>query len=75
MDLTKGSAILCRKGRFQDFLSLMVGYPVSDAAEAARVVRVHCGVASRREFNTNSKAGQMYVDLLNQFNAWAGRDQ
>lgn len=73
MDLTQGSAILCQKPRFQDFLSIMVGYPVTNADEAARVVREHCGVFSRREFNTNTQAGMLYKQLIESFNVWANR--
>lgn len=72
MDLTKGAAIFCHKPRFLRFLAVKSDRDVLDSAAAAEVVRLLCGVKSRRELNTNPDAAKKWFGLVCEFNQWAG---
>lgn len=74
MNLTKGAAILCQRGRFQRFLSLVANREINTSDQAALAVREYCGVSSRRELNTCDEAAKLYFSLIDQFNAWSSRE-
>lgn len=42
---------------------------------AAEFIRSHCGVASRRELNTDANAARKFQTMRTEFDAWAGRIQ
>lgn len=39
----------------------------------AEFIRTYCGVASRRDLNTNDEAARKFHALRTEFDAWAGR--
>lgn len=66
----KQAALTCQKEEFWQFLREVRGYDCFDGDEAAVFVRLFCGVKSRSEIQTNSKARERWHLLLSAFNAW-----
>lgn len=75
MNLTKGSVMLGQRPRFREFLAALAGRSVENEQQAAGVVRQYCGVASRRELNTDPQAADHYRELIRQFNHWMNGGQ
>lgn len=71
---TWGSALLCKHPSFQRFLQARCDERVASPAAAAQQVRRACGVASRRELDTNPAAGDAWRQLVSEFNAWAAAE-
>ena len=59
--LVQMAGILCEDIRFQEWLRAM------DADAAAALVRIHCGITSRRELATNETAAQKFRELVGRF--------
>lgn len=62
--LARLSAILCRDPVFRQWLVHDTDFNPGDAAEAAEVVRVVCGIDSRRELDTNPTAAERFHEHL-----------
>lgn len=74
MSLTRLSAILCRDPKFRQWLVRDTEHKPGDADEAAEVVRLVCGIDSRRELDTNPTAAERFhEDVRKPYLAW--RDQ
>ncbi|HAS6087807.1 hypothetical protein [Vibrio parahaemolyticus] len=70
MSLTKGAVMLGQRPRFREFLAALLSRHVDSEHQAAVAVRDYCGIASRRELNTNRAAGDKYRHLIRLFNRW-----
>lgn len=69
--LSQVSAILCNIVAFRRFLHEEKGYEVIPSVdEAANWVREHCGVQSRREFDTVESAASNFRSLRAEYRAW-----
>lgn len=69
--LSQVSAILCNIVAFRRFLHEEHGFDVIPTVdEAADWVREHCGVQSRREFDTDDAAAANFRHLRNAYDAW-----
>jgi hypothetical protein len=69
--LSQVSAILCNIVAFRRFLHEQHGFDVIPTVdEAADWVREHCGVQSRREFDTDDAAASNFRSLRGEYTAW-----
>jgi hypothetical protein len=69
--LSQVSAILCNIVAFRRFLHEHHGLEVVPTVdEAADWVREHCGVKSRREFDTDDAAAANFISLRSTYDAW-----
>lgn len=69
------AAIRCGDPTFLQFLIANIDDPLplrvlSDKERAARIVRSHCGITSRRELATNDKAAEIFRKLDEDFATW-----
>lgn len=62
--LTRLSAILCRDPKFRQWLVHDTEHEAGDADEAAEVVRLVCGIDSRRELDTNPTAAERFHEHI-----------
>lgn len=62
--LAQRAGMLCSEGAFQRFLQ-------ADTPErTADRLRYHCGVKSRREFDTDERAARVFADLIVEYENW-----
>ena len=62
--LAQRAGILCSEGAFRRFMR------ATTEDEAAAQLRQHCGVASRREFDTDPRAARVFNDLVIEYENW-----
>lgn len=67
MSPAQQAGLLCGDPLFQQFLFEMHGCPEKTSSDAAEHVRIHCGVASRREINNEDRSGRLWRDLVADF--------
>lgn len=69
------AAILCNTGLFQEFAAKRCGYPdkAMTPSAAAEYVRTVCGVTSRKQLDSNSKAAGQFQALRTEYDEWRGR--
>ena len=65
--LVQMAGMLCEDIRFQEWLRAM------DADAAATLVRIHCGIASRRELATNEAAQRKFNELVARYKSETGQ--
>lgn len=70
LPLPQQAALLCADPVFRTFLREEHGRHCADKDEAADALRILCGVASRAEIQTNTKAGETFVCNRERFLAW-----
>lgn len=68
--LSQAAAILCDLQPFRRFLSERLSRSIVGKDEAAVAVRELCGVASRRELDTNTVAAGTFRDLRTDYRNW-----
>src|SRR5690349_9811828 len=68
--LAQLAGIVCNEGRFWRFLSENTQYTIDSADEAAKYVRLVCGVRSHAELDTNISAANLWRDLSAKYEAW-----
>jgi len=71
---TRQAGIRCKEPLFWAFLTEELHFDVNDEEAAARAVRSHCEVNSRREFASDSNAAVRWYQLDNAFQAWRARE-
>lgn len=70
--LSAQAGIRCADPMFMQYLNHL-GYKNQNAEQAAGVVRLICGVDSRKEFDTRGSAGSVWMGLDADFEQWGGR--
>lgn len=68
--LSKEAALLCQTGAFHTFLKEQAMEIASDADEAADILRMECGVASRAEIDHNESAAKRFREIKSTYDAW-----
>lgn len=63
-------ALVCQEGAFWRYLSERFGRPVTNEAEAAALVRDHCGVASRAELDAPGPAQERWRAIDSDYRIW-----
>lgn len=74
--LVRRAGILCNDERFQGWLRYPMGFVVagsSDADCAAKAIRAHCEIASRRELATNPDAAAKFEQLIARYRQDTGQ--
>ena len=64
------AGIRCSEGSFTEFLRFERPDDWNEEPDAARCVRLICGVESRADLNTNQKARVIWHQLNDQYEAW-----
>jgi len=75
LPVAQQAGILCNEPRFQQFAgsrAVKSGIQFNPQA-TAEFLRVFCGIASRRDLNTNAAARDKFNILRTEFDAWTGR--
>jgi len=62
--LAMRAGIICAEGAFHQFMS------VQGQEAAADKVRSLCGISSRSELDHNPQAGEIFSDILSQYELW-----
>lgn len=67
---TRQAAILCGDELFWRFLETIVHHEITSPELAAQAVREHCGVQSRREFDSDSVKSGNWIRMKADFDNW-----
>lgn len=73
--VARRAAMLCHDVAFQRFAATRSGFPGGQfsATASAEYLRTVCGVASRKNLDTDPIAARLFETLRTEFDAWAGR--
>ena len=65
--LSQIAGALCNDPNFRAWASHTYGDPFPDAEAAAQLIRDTCGVASRRDLDTNEAAAKLFKEILSDY--------
>lgn len=65
--LSSIAGALCNDPNFRAWASHTYGDPFPDAEAAAQLIRDTCGVASRRDLDTNKAAAKLFKEILSDY--------
>lgn len=68
--LSQIAGICCNEGGFQRFLAEEGNYDAKNAEDAAKYVRLICGVTSRADLDTNPEAARKWRELKGRYDFW-----
>lgn len=66
----RDAGIVCKEPEFWAFMRRSWGHPVSNEDEAADMVRLFCGIASRREITPGSEAQRRWNKIMLDYGRW-----
>lgn len=68
--LSREAAMLCQTGAFRKFLSAHAIGIANDSDEAAKLLRMECGVESRADIDHDEHAAARFKEIKARYEAW-----